>query len=130
MLWPEARSISQSGHDFRPDYFDLPAAARAQGARQPFACTATALPRVAGDALIRLGLRDPACIITGFDSPNLSSLGVRSTNDADREQRIAGSPPRPASGSSYAGWACARTLAEPNASETRAAQREWLRPPW
>ena len=45
----EAHCISQWGHDFRPDYFELPAAARALGARQLFACTATATPRVAGD---------------------------------------------------------------------------------
>jgi ATP-dependent DNA helicase RecQ len=85
----EAHCISQWGHDFRPDYFELPAAARALGARQLFACTATATPRVAGDVLIRLGLRDPVRITTGFDRPNLSYLVVRATNDADREQRIA-----------------------------------------
>ena len=48
----EAHCISQWGHDFRPDYFELPAAARALGARQLFACTATATPRVAGDVLV------------------------------------------------------------------------------
>jgi ATP-dependent DNA helicase RecQ len=85
----EAHCISQWGHDFRPDYFELPAAARALGARQLFACTATATPRVAGDVLLRLGLRDPVRITTGFDRPNLSYLVVRATNDADREQRIA-----------------------------------------
>ena len=85
----EAHCISQWGHDFRPDYFELPAAARALGARQLFACTATATPRVAGDVLVRLGLRDPVRITTGFDRPNLSYLVVRSSNDADREQRIA-----------------------------------------
>ncbi|HZL54313.1 MAG TPA: RecQ family ATP-dependent DNA helicase [Solirubrobacteraceae bacterium] len=85
----EAHCISQWGHDFRPDYFHLPAAARAVGARQLFACTATATPRVAGDVLIRLGLSDPVRITTGFDRPNLSYLVVRASNDADREQRIA-----------------------------------------
>ncbi|HEY1778765.1 MAG TPA: ATP-dependent DNA helicase RecQ [Solirubrobacteraceae bacterium] len=85
----EAHCISQWGHDFRRDYFELPAAARALGARQLFACTATATPRVAGDVLLRLGLRDPVRITTGFDRPNLSYLVVRATNDADREQRIA-----------------------------------------
>jgi ATP-dependent DNA helicase RecQ len=85
----EAHCISQWGHDFRPDYFELPAAARALGARQLFACTATATPRVAGDVLIRLGLRDAVRVTTGFDRPNLSYMVVRASNDADREQRIA-----------------------------------------
>jgi ATP-dependent DNA helicase RecQ len=85
----EAHCISQWGHDFRRDYFELPAAARALGARQLFACTATATPRVAGDVLLRLGLRDPVRITTGFDRPNLSYLVVSATNDADRRNRIA-----------------------------------------
>jgi len=79
----EAHCISQWGHDFRPDYFELPAAARALGARQLFACTATATPRVAGDVLARLGLRDAVRVTTGFDRPNLSYLVVPSVNDAD-----------------------------------------------
>jgi RecQ family ATP-dependent DNA helicase len=85
----EAHCISQWGHDFRPDYFELPAAARALGARQLFACTATATPRVAGDVLIRLGLRDPVRVTTGFNRPNLSYLVVSAAGDPDRRARIA-----------------------------------------
>jgi ATP-dependent DNA helicase RecQ len=85
----EAHCISQWGHDFRPDYFELPAAARALGARQLFACTATATPRVAGDVLIRLGLHDPVRITTGFNRPNLSYLVVPAAGDPDRRARIA-----------------------------------------
>ena len=85
----EAHCISQWGHDFRPDYFELPAAARALGARQLFACTATATPRVAGDVAARLGLRDPVRVITGFDRPNLSYVVVRTAGDPDRHARIA-----------------------------------------
>ena len=85
----EAHCISQWGHDFRPDYFELPAAARVLGARQLFACTATATPRVAADVQARLGLRDPALVTTGFDRPNLSYLVVRTTGDPDRRARIA-----------------------------------------
>jgi len=85
----EAHCVSQWGHDFRPDYFELPAAARALGARQIFACTATATPRVAGDVIARLRLRDPVRVTTGFDRPNLSYLVVPSKNDADRRERIA-----------------------------------------
>jgi RecQ family ATP-dependent DNA helicase len=84
----EAHCVSQWGHDFRPDYFELPRAARALGARQIFAATATATPRVAGDVILRLGLRDAVRVTTGFDRPNLSYLVVRAGNDADRRQRI------------------------------------------
>jgi ATP-dependent DNA helicase RecQ len=85
----EAHCVSQWGHDFRPDYFELPAAARALGARQIFACTATATPRVAGDVIVRLGLRDPVRVTTGFDRPNLSYVVVPCTGDPDRQRRIA-----------------------------------------
>jgi RecQ family ATP-dependent DNA helicase len=85
----EAHCVSQWGHDFRPDYFELPQAVRALGAKQVFACTATATPRVASDVIARLGLRDPLRVATGFDRPNLSYLVVRAANDADRQKRIA-----------------------------------------
>jgi RecQ family ATP-dependent DNA helicase len=68
----EAHCVSQWGHDFRPEYFRLGEVARTLGARSVFAATATATPRVAGDVVRRLGLRDPARITTGFDRPNLS----------------------------------------------------------
>ncbi len=84
----EAHCVSQWGHDFRPDYFELPRAARALGARQIFAATATATPRVAGDVIVRLGLRDAVRVTTGFDRPNLSYIVIRASNDADRRQRI------------------------------------------
>jgi ATP-dependent DNA helicase RecQ len=85
----EAHCISQWGHDFRPDYFALPAVAAALGARQLIAVTATATPRVAGDVITRLGLRQPVRVSTGFDRPNLSYLVAWAANDADRERRIA-----------------------------------------
>jgi ATP-dependent DNA helicase RecQ len=85
----EAHCVSQWGHDFRPDYFQLPGVAAALGARQLIALTATATPRVAGDILVRLGLRDPVRVTTGFDRPNLSYLVVPTTGDPDRRQRIA-----------------------------------------
>jgi ATP-dependent DNA helicase RecQ len=101
----EAHCVSQWGHDFRPDYFELPAAARALGARQIFACTATATPRVAGDVIVRLGLRDAVRVTTGFDRPNLSYLVVRAANDPDRRGRIAAvlSDPRARPAIVYAG---------------------------
>ena len=128
----EAHCISQWGHDFRPDYFELPAAARALGARQLFACTATATPRVAGDVLVRLGLRDAVRVTTGFDRPNLSYLVVRSTNDADRQQRIAAVLARPggASGDRLRGHARAHRGARGLArTDARRAYRRLPRGP-
>ena len=68
----EAHCVSQWGHDFRPEYFKLGEIARRLGVRSIFAATATATPRVAGDIIRRLGLRDPVRIATGFERPNLS----------------------------------------------------------
>ena len=73
----EAHCVSQWGHDFRPEYLRLGEVARALGAGSIFAATATATPRVAGDVIVRLGLRDPVKITTGFDRPNLSYDVVR-----------------------------------------------------
>src|SRR3712207_2659481 len=48
----EAHCVSQWGHDFRPDYFRLAAAARALGAQAVIASTATATPQAAEDVEI------------------------------------------------------------------------------
>ena len=68
----EAHCVSQWGHDFRPDYFRLADAARWLRAEAIIASTATATPQVASDIALRLGLRDPVRVATGFDRPNLS----------------------------------------------------------
>lgn len=67
----EAHCISHWGHDFRPDYRQL-ATLRQRFAGASFhAFTATATPRVQGDIVNQLGLRDPAILIGRFDRPNL-----------------------------------------------------------
>ncbi|MEA2219252.1 MAG: ATP-dependent helicase RecQ, partial [Solirubrobacteraceae bacterium] len=68
----EAHCVSQWGHDFRPDYFRLADAARWLEAEAIIASTATATPQVARDIELRLGLRNPVRVATGFDRPNLS----------------------------------------------------------
>ena len=73
----EAHCVSQWGHDFRPDYFRLADAARMLGAAALVASTATATPRVAGDVVRRLALRDPLRVATGFDRPNISFAVAR-----------------------------------------------------
>ncbi len=67
----EAHCVSEWGHDFRPDYRRVRAFREAVGARATIALTATATPAVQGDIVRRLGLRDHAAVVTGFDRPNL-----------------------------------------------------------
>ena len=74
----EAHCVSEWGHDFRPDYRSLAAAAdrcrRADGlpGRPPIlAFTATATPEVRDDIVALLGLLDPEVFVAGFDRPNL-----------------------------------------------------------
>ena len=85
----EAHCVSQWGHDFRPDYFRLADAARWLGARAIMAPTATATPRVAVDIAARLGLRDPVCVATGFDRPNLSFAVVPAQGRKAKHEAIA-----------------------------------------
>jgi ATP-dependent DNA helicase RecQ len=79
----EAHCVSEWGHDFRPDYRRLRAAAlacrRADGqvGRPPLAAfTATATPEVREDIVDLLGLATPTIIVSGFDRPNIE-LRVR-----------------------------------------------------
>ena len=67
----EAHCISEWGHDFRPDYLRLGAAAEALGRPTILALTATAAPPVRDEIVERLGLRDPRLIVRGFDRPNI-----------------------------------------------------------
>jgi ATP-dependent DNA helicase RecQ len=74
----EAHCVSEWGHDFRPDYRRLAAAAggcrRADGApgRPPMAAfTATATPEVRDDIVTLLGLERPRVFVAGFDRPNI-----------------------------------------------------------
>jgi len=84
----EAHCVSQWGHDFRPDYFRLADAARWLGARAIVASTATATPEVAKDIAVRLHLREPLRVSTGFDRPNLSFAVVRCGSRADKHRRL------------------------------------------
>jgi len=74
----EAHCVSQWGHDFRPDYRRLRAAAgrcrRSDGqpGRPPMAAfTATATGEVRDDVAALLGLREPQVLVAGFDRPNI-----------------------------------------------------------
>ena len=73
----EAHCVSQWGHDFRPDYRRLRAAAEScrtvdAGRRPPMAAfTATATTEVRDDIVGMLALRAPRVLVAGFDRPNI-----------------------------------------------------------
>jgi ATP-dependent DNA helicase RecQ len=85
----EAHCISEWGHDFRPDYLRLAAAAEAMGRPTILALTATAAPPVRDEIVERLELRDPNVLVRGFDRPNihLSVERFHGDNAAERKQR-------------------------------------------
>ena len=91
----EAHCVSEWGHDFRPDYRRLRAAAsecrRCDGGsgRPPMAAfTATATPEVRTDIVELLGLSAPRVVVAGFDRPNIS-LRVRPVSgDAEKHELI------------------------------------------
>jgi ATP-dependent DNA helicase RecQ len=96
----EAHCISEWGHDFRPDYLRLAAAAEALGGPTVLALTATAAPPVRDEIVERLALEQPEVIIRGFDRPNIRLSVERFHGEGAEErklralhERIAASPP-------------------------------------
>jgi ATP-dependent DNA helicase RecQ len=81
----EAHCISEWGHDFRPDYLQLGAFAERLGRPTILALTATASPPVRREIVERLGMRDHAQVIRGFDRPNLH-FAVRRFADAQGKE--------------------------------------------
>jgi ATP-dependent DNA helicase RecQ len=81
----EAHCISEWGHDFRPDYLRLGTVIADLGHPLTLALTATAAPPVRREIVERLGLRDPAVIVQGFDRPNLL-LAVERFSDEDAKR--------------------------------------------
>jgi ATP-dependent DNA helicase RecQ len=93
----EAHCVSEWGHDFRPDYRRLRAAAeqcrRGDGreGRPPMAAfTATATPEVRKDIVELLGLASPRVVVAGFDRPNIT-LRVRPVSgDTEKHHLLPG----------------------------------------
>ena len=90
----EAHCVSEWGHDFRPDYRRLRAAAeecrRSDGTagRPPMAAfTATATPEVRDDIVDLLGLATPHVIVAGFDRPNIE-LRVRPVSGEQEKHEL------------------------------------------
>jgi ATP-dependent DNA helicase RecQ len=67
----EAHSISEWGHDFRPEYLRLGSVVERLGNPTTLALTATAAPPVRAEIIERLALDDPVEIVRGFDRPNI-----------------------------------------------------------
>ncbi|HVH26662.1 MAG TPA: ATP-dependent DNA helicase RecQ [Vicinamibacterales bacterium] len=91
----EAHCVSEWGHDFRPDYRRLKAAAdscrRGDGrpGRPPMAAfTATATPEVRQDIVTLLGLRDPRVVVAGFDRPNIRLFVQPVSDELDKHTRL------------------------------------------
>ncbi|MBS1892020.1 MAG: ATP-dependent DNA helicase RecQ [Actinobacteria bacterium] len=84
----EAHCISEWGHDFRPDYLQLGAFAERLGRPTILALTATASPPVRREIVERLGMKDPAQVIRGFDRPNLHFAVRRFTEAKAKEEAL------------------------------------------
>jgi ATP-dependent DNA helicase RecQ len=84
----EAHCVSSWGHEFRPEYLRIGDAINELGHPTVVALTATAAPPVRQEIIDRLGMRDPVCVVTGFDRPNFW-LGVeRFAEDAAKRDAV------------------------------------------
>jgi ATP-dependent DNA helicase RecQ len=82
----EAHCVSAWGHDFRPEYLRIGGIVEGLPRRPVVAAlTATAAPPVREEIVERLGLRDPARIIRGFDRPGIR-LSVSMFHDAGEKE--------------------------------------------
>src|SRR3954469_14613792 len=84
----EAHCISEWGHDFRPDYLRLGAAIEALGHPPVLALTATAAPPVRDEIVQRLGLRDAAVLVRGFDRPNFRFAVERFVGERAEDRKL------------------------------------------
>jgi ATP-dependent DNA helicase RecQ len=120
----EAHCVSEWGHDFRPDYRRLRAAAAAcrtsdgRSGRPPIAAfTATATPEVRDDIVALAGLESPQTLVAGFDRPNIH-LCVEPIEDEEEKHELL---PRLVSGRRALVYAATRRSAEAAAATLQAA---------
>ncbi len=77
----EAHCVSQWGHDFRPSYLRIAEFVDKLPKRPPVAAfTATATKQVRADIIQLLRLREPYCLTTGFNRPNLRFSSLKPTD--------------------------------------------------
>ena len=96
----EAHCVSTWGRHFRPAYARIAETRARLGVPRMLAVTATATPEVRCDVVERLGLREPALFVEGFDRPNLAFEVART--DAKRTALRAVLRETPGSGIVYA----------------------------
>jgi ATP-dependent DNA helicase RecQ len=88
LIVDEAHCVSVWGHDFRPEFRQIPKAV-ASFKRSPRAgLTATATPRVQNDIGTSLDLDNPEIVREPADRPNLRYRVVRCDNDRDRAGHV------------------------------------------
>jgi RecQ family ATP-dependent DNA helicase len=83
----EAHCISEWGHNFRPEYLNLPIYQAAFSIEQTLLLTATATDRVIEDMCTKFDLARENVIVTGFYRDNLF-LRVSSTHTSEKEDRL------------------------------------------
>lgn len=92
----EAHSISQWGHNFRPDYLKIAALTHQLGVGRVLTLTATATPQVAQDIAAAFRIHRQDIVNTGFYRPNLK-LAVTPCTPAQRKEfllaRLGSRPP-------------------------------------
>ena len=87
----EAHCVSQWGHSFRKEYYNIPDFIQALPTKPLVAAfTATATPDVRRDIIKRLGIPEAKIVVTGFDRPNLH-FAVQRTQDKKRDAAVAAS---------------------------------------
>ncbi len=80
----EAHCVSQWGHSFRKEYYNIPDFIQALPTKPLVAAfTATATPDVRRDIIKRLGIPEAKIVVTGFNRPNLH-FAVQRTQDKER----------------------------------------------
>lgn len=80
----EAHCVSQWGHSFRKDYYNIPQFIKVLAVKPLLAAfTATATPDVRQDICERLEIPQAKIVVSGFDRPNLH-FAVERTQDKDR----------------------------------------------
>jgi ATP-dependent DNA helicase RecQ len=84
----EAHCVSEWGHDFRPAFLSLAAAAHALGRPPILALTATATERVLEDVSRILGMRSPMVVNLGVYRPSLHYRVVRTPSETAKQQQL------------------------------------------
>ncbi|KAA0110615.1 RecQ family ATP-dependent DNA helicase [Mycolicibacterium sp. P1-5] len=85
----EAHCVSVWGHDFRPEFRQVPASVAAFETRPPRAgLTATATTEVEADITTAMDMQDPVAIREPSDRPNLRFRVIRCADERDRAREL------------------------------------------